>query len=179
MFETGFVRKAVPVALAFGVLAIWPLWVPAFYADLAMKIMILALFALSLELLVGQTGLVCFGQAAFFGIGAYAAAVLTPQTEAASLWTTAAAAVGAAGAYALLVGALSLRTKGVYFIMITLAFAQMAFFVAHDTDWVGGSDGIYLYFKPDASLFGWKPFDLDQGHTLYGLVWATLLGVSA
>lgn len=178
MLDPTFLRKAVPVALAFALLAAWPLWAPAFYAELAMKIMILAIFALSLELLVGQTGLVCFGQSAFFGIGAYAAALLTPQTEAASLWLTAAAAVGAAGAYALLVGALSLRTKGVYFIMITLAFAQMAFFVAHDTSWVGGSDGIYLYFKPDASVFGWKPFDLDQGHTLYGLVWACLLGVA-
>jgi branched-chain amino acid transport system permease protein len=62
----------------------------------------------------------------------------------------------------------------VYFIMITLAFAQMAYFVAHDTPLGGGSDGIYLYFKPDASIFGFKPFDLDAGNTLYYAVLASL-----
>jgi branched-chain amino acid transport system permease protein len=86
------------------------------------------------------------------------------------------AAIGAAAAYALAVGALSLRTRGVYFIMITLAFAQMAYYVFHDTPIGGGSDGIYLYFRPDASLFGWRPFDLDAGHTFYYAVLACLAG---
>ena len=66
----------------------------------------------------------------------------------ASLLVALAAVIVASGLFALVVGALSLRTKGVYFIMITLAFAQMAFFVAHDTPLGGGSDGIYLYYKP-------------------------------
>ena len=56
--------------------------------------------------------------------------------------------MGCAAAYALVVGALSLRTRGVYFIMVTLAFAQMAYFVFHDTALGGGSDGIYLYIRP-------------------------------
>jgi len=137
---------------------------------------VLAIFALSLELLVGQTGLICFGQAAFFGIGAYTVALATPQSEPASLWWILPASMLAAGLYALAVGALSLRTKGVYFIMITLAFAQMAYFVFHDTTFGGGSDGIYLYFKPDASLFGWKPFDLEIGLTLYYFTLVCLVG---
>ena len=58
--------------------------------------------------------------------------------------------MGSAAAYALVVGALSLRTRGVYFIMVTLAFAQMAFFVFHDTALGGGSDGIYMNIQPDA-----------------------------
>jgi branched-chain amino acid transport system permease protein len=95
--------------------------------------MVFALFALSLELLVGHTGLVCFGQAAFFGIGAYAAVLLAPQGDAPSLLWLLPASVLAAAAYALFVGALCLRTKGVYFIMVTLAFAQMAYYVVHDT----------------------------------------------
>ncbi len=172
----GLSLKALPVLLGFLVLALLPLILSGFYVELTMKIMILALFALSLELLVGQTGLVAFGHAGFFGIGAYAAALLTPQAGGASLWWLLPAAMGAAGLYALAVGALSLRTKGVYFIMITLAFAQMAYFVFHDTPLGGGSDGIYLYFKPEVKLGGLQLLDLDAGHTYYYFVLACLVG---
>ncbi len=168
--------RAAPLLLAFVALAVFPAVGAKFYVDLAVKIMILAIFAMSLELLVGQTGLVSFGHAAFFGIAAYAAALLTPQNEAASLWLLLPASVGAAAAYALAVGALSLRTRGVYFIMITLAFAQMAYYVFHDTAFGGGSDGIYLYFRPDTSIGGWRPVDLDAGHAFYYLVLGCLAG---
>jgi branched-chain amino acid transport system permease protein len=171
--------RTAPVALAFLLLALLPLGLSEFHTGLVMKIMILALFALSLELLVGQTGLICFGHAAFFGIGAYAVALLSPSDAAASLWLTLPVSLAAAGVYALLVGALSLRTQGVYFIMITLAFAQMAYFVVHDTALGGGSDGIYLNFRPDASIGGFKPFDLDTRPTLYYAVWACLLATAA
>jgi len=177
--DAAILRRAVPVLLALLLLAVFPSFAGKFYVDLAVKIMILAIFALSLELLVGQTGLVCFGHAAFFGIAAYVAALLTPKSEAASLWLLLPAAIGAAAAYALAVGALSLRTRGVYFIMITLAFAQMAYYVFHDTPLGGGSDGIYLYFRPDASIFGLQPFDLDRGHTFYYAVLACLAGTFA
>ncbi len=163
---------AFPVAV-FAALAVLP-WVSGQYGvDLVAKVMVYALLALSLELLVGTTGLVCFGQAAFFGIGAYAAVLLSPQGEPASLVWLALAAVGAAALFALLVGALSLRTRGVYFIMVTLAFAQMAYFIVHDTPLGGGSDGIYLTLKP--TLGAW--LDLGQPLTLYGVTLATLLAV--
>ena len=174
-FDRSLVLRAVPLLVALAALVAFPAFGGKFYLDLAVKIMILAIFALSLELLVGQTGLVSFGHAACYGIAAYVAAMLSPKTEAASLWLVLPAAVGAAAAYALAVGALSLRTRGVYFIMITLAFAQMAYYVFHDTP-VGGSDGIYLYFRPDASVLGWRPFDLDAGHTFYYAVLACLVG---
>jgi branched-chain amino acid transport system permease protein len=164
-----------PLLLAFILLVAFPAFGGKFYVDLAVKIMILAIFALSLELLVGQAGLVSFGHAAFFGIAAYVTAILTPRTEAASLWLVLPAAIAAAAAYALAVGALSLRTRGVYFIMITLAFAQMAYYVFHDMPIGGGSDGIYLYFRPDASVLGWRPFDLDAGHTFYYAVLACVV----
>jgi branched-chain amino acid transport system permease protein len=175
LVDATVVLRALPLLAALVVLAVFPAFGGKFYVDLAVKIMILAIFALSLELLVGQTGLVCFGHAAFFGIAAYVAAMLTPKTEAASLWLLAPAAIAAAAAYALAVGSLSLRTRGVYFIMITLAFAQMAYYVFHDTPLGGGSDGIYLYFRPDAAIFGWRPFDLDSGHTFYYAVLACLV----
>jgi branched-chain amino acid transport system permease protein len=176
LIDAATLLRAAPLLLALVLLAVFPAFGGKFYLDLAVKIMILAIFALSLELLVGQTGLVCFGHAAFFGIAAYVAALLTPKSEAASLWLVLPAAIGVAAAYALAVGALSLRTRGVYFIMITLACAQMAYYVFHDTPTGGGSDGLYLYFRPDPSIFGWRPFDLDAGHTFYYAVLACLAG---
>jgi len=172
--DAAILLRAAPLLAALLLLAVFPVFGGKFYVDLAVKIMILAIFALSLELLVGQTGLVSFGHSAFFGIAAYVAALLTPKSEAASLWLLMPAAIGAAAAYALAVGALSLRTRGVYFIMITLAFAQMAYYVFHDTALGGGSDGIYLYFRPDAAVFGWRPLDLDSDHVFYYSVLACL-----
>ncbi|WP_088159467.1 branched-chain amino acid ABC transporter permease [Achromobacter xylosoxidans] len=145
-----------------------------YYTGLAIKIMIYGIFALSLQLLVGGAGLVSLGHAAFFGIGAYVAALLSPESEAAGLWWLLPAALLAAAAYALATGALALRTRGVYFIMVTLAFSQMAYYVFHDTKIGGGSDGIYLYFRPELSLGGWLPFDLGEARTFYFFVLACL-----
>jgi branched-chain amino acid transport system permease protein len=163
------------VVAAFAMLALWPLVAGQYGVDLVTKIMVFAVFALSLELLVGSTGLVCFGQAAFFGIGAYAVVVLTPVDAPAPLALLLPACVLAAAAYALFVGILSLRTKGAYFIMVTLAFAQMAYYVVHDTPLGGGSDGIYLNSKP--ALGTW--LDLDKPLVLYGFTLACLAGVFA
>lgn len=165
--------KTIFVIACFAALALWPLGAGSYGIDLVTKIMIYAILALSLELLVGTTGLVCFGQAAFFGIGAYAAVLLSPQSEPAGLWWLLPACVLAAGLYALAVGALSLRTRGVYFIMVTLAFAQMAYYVVHDTPLGGGTDGIYLMMKP--AIGPW--LDLDKPLAMYGftLAWLALV----
>jgi len=158
----------------FTILALFP-WLGggSYSIDLMTKIMIFAILALSLELLVGSTGLVCFGQAAFFGIGAYAAVILSGEDAAASVLWLMPASVLAAAVYALAVGALSLRTQGVYFIMVTLAFAQMAYFVVHDTPLGGGTDGVYLYFRP--TLGEWLV--LDDPVTMYMFSLVCLIGV--
>ena len=171
-------RYALPL---FGLLllALYPLVGGNYGTDLVAKIMIFAIFALSLELLVGSTGLVCFGHAALFGIGAYAAVLLAPESEPAALWWIIPAAVGASAAYALFMGALSLRTKGVYFIMVTLAFAQMAYFVIHDTPLGGGTDGIYLYVKPVLAVGDTVLIDLDKPAVFYGFTLASLVAVYA
>jgi branched-chain amino acid transport system permease protein len=166
--------KLLFVAIAFGALALYPLVAGKFGIDLITKIMIFAIFALSLELLVGGTGLVCFGQAAFFGIGAYAAVKLSPESDAASLFWLLPASIVLAGLYALAVGALSLRTKGVYFIMVTLAFAQMAYYVVHDTPLGGGTDGIYLNVKPSLGFLGGL-ISLDNPVTFYLFTLAMLV----
>ena len=165
--------KLITVLCAFGALALLPLVAGSYGLDLVTKIMIYAILALSLELLVGTTGLVCFGQAAFFGIGAYAAVLLSPQDSSPSMLWLLPACMAAAALYALAVGALSLRTKGVYFIMVTLAFAQMAYFIVHDTPLGGGTDGIYLYMAP--VLGSW--LDLSEEKTLYAVTLACLVAV--
>ena len=165
--------KLLFVVLAFALLALWPLAAGNYGIDLVTKIMVYAIFALSLELLVGGTGLVCFGQAGFFGIGAYATVLLSPADAPASIAWLLPACVLLAGLYALAVGALSLRTKGVYFIMVTLAFAQMAYYVVHDTPLGGGTDGIYLTMKP---VLG-RLLDLDKPLLLYGFTLLALLVV--
>ena len=132
--------------------------------DWMTKTMIYAIFALSLELLVGTTGLICFGQAAFFGIGAYAVVKFSADLDSPQIAFLLPISIVLAGVYAFFVGALSLRTKGVYFIMVTLAFAQMAYYVIHDTPVGGGTDGIYLYIKPN--LFG-IPIESSQSFYLF------------
>lgn len=160
------------VAASFLALALYPLVAGSYGIDLVSKIMVYAILALSLELLVGSTGLVCFGQAAFFGIGAYATVLLSPGYDPTAVWWLLPAAMAVAGLYALFMGSLSLRTRGVYFIMVTLAFAQMAFYVIHDTPLGGGTDGIYLNAKP---VWG-EWLNLDKPLVLYGFTLACLAG---
>ena len=161
-------------AIAVLVLAALPWWIGAYPQDLVVKIMIFAIFALSLELLIGTTGLVSLGHAAFFGIGAYLTVMLSPEFDAGSVWLLLPLAMLGAAAYALVVGALSLRTQGVYFIMVTLAFAQMAYFVFHDTPLGGGSDGIFLNVRPQLAVGDWVA-DFGDKRARYFLVLAGLV----
>ncbi len=169
---------AVPLVVVAALVA-FPLLASGFYLEFTTKVMILAIFALSLELLVGATGLVSLGHAAFYGIAAYAAVLLSPKYAAASVFWLLPAAIACSAAYALVIGALSLRTRGVYFIMVTLAFAQMAYYVFHDTKLGGGTDGIYLNAKPSVAAFGVPLLDLGKPLALYYVVLACLVLVFA
>jgi branched-chain amino acid transport system permease protein len=157
-------------------LALFPMIGATFYLQLVAKIMILAIFAMSLDLLVGFTGLVSLGHAAFFGLGAYTLMLLSPDYQAANFWLSLLAATGMGALAALVIGGLTLRTSGVYFIMVTLAFAQMFFYYATGSKRLGGSDGAYIYVKPDAAIFGWTPFDLGSRVQFYYVALAAMLG---
>ncbi len=167
------------LALAIVLLALFPLAGSAFYTELAAKVMILAIFAMSLDLLVGYTGMVSFGHAAYFGLGAYTLGLLAPKYEAASFWATLPLAVLAAGLAAFVVGLFVVRVRGVYFIMVTLAFAQMFYFVFHDTDFGRGSDGISMNFKPTAAIGSWAPFDLSNPVHGYYVVLVSMVAAYA
>jgi branched-chain amino acid transport system permease protein len=114
-----------------------------FYVDLFRRIMIFAIAALSLDLVLGYGGMVSFGHAAYLGVGAYAVGVLTYHgiDNGYVQW---ALAVAASAAVALVIGAVSVRTTGVSFIMITLAFTQMLYFLGISVEQYGGDDGMRL-----------------------------------
>jgi branched-chain amino acid transport system permease protein len=168
-------RLLLPLLLA--ALLAFPSFGSDFYVELVAKTLVLAIFAMSLDLLVGFTGLVSFGHAAYFGIAAYAVAMITPKYDPASLWLALPTAIIAAALAAFVIGLFVLRTKGIYFIMVTLAFAQMVFFLFHDTNLGGGSDGVNINFKPDAAIAGWTPFDLNEPGQLYYFIVAALVAV--
>ena len=156
--------------LAISLLALFPVFDSTFYTQLLSKVLIMAIFAMSLDLLVGYTGLVSFGHAAYFGLAGYALALLAARFEAVSLWWSLPASIGICVVFAVATGMLVLRTRGIYFIMVTLAFAQMLFFVFHDTKLGGGSDGIYIYTKPTMNLGDTVLVNLEKLDQFYWLV---------
>jgi branched-chain amino acid transport system permease protein len=156
------------------ILALIPVYVAAtgdaFALTLFTRVIILALAALSLNLIMGFGGMVSFGHAAYLGIGGYAVGILAKEGIGSGFlqWP---AAIVASAFYALVVGALSLRTRGVYFIMITLAFGQMIYYVAIGLDRYGGDDGLTIYHR---STFGGL-VDLNNKALFYYLCLALLL----
>jgi branched-chain amino acid transport system permease protein len=102
---------------------------------------------------------------------------MTPEYQAPGFWLSLAASMAVAAIASLVVGLLVLRTSGIYFIMVTLAFGQMAYYYVHDSRTLGGSDGKYIYVRPALELFGWKPFDLENPAHFYYLVLALMVFV--
>ncbi|MCB1756067.1 MAG: branched-chain amino acid ABC transporter permease [Gammaproteobacteria bacterium] len=149
----------------------------AFILQKLTTIIILAIFAMSLDLLVGVTGMVSLGHALFFGAAGYVLALLAPEYEAANIWLVLPASLAFSGVLALLVGLLSIRTSGVYFIMVTLAFGQMGFYLVNDAAFAGGSDGMYLMMKPEVSLGGINLLDLENRQTFFYLCLACMVAV--
>ena len=133
-----------------------------FYLGVASRIVIYAVAATSLNLLLGYGGMISLGHAAFFGLGAYASAILLAEGVNSGLIQLLVIALSA-GVAALAIGAISLRTRGVYFIMITLAFAQMLFYLANSMKGYGGDEGLTV--RTRALLPG--GLDLHHPGTLY------------
>jgi branched-chain amino acid transport system permease protein len=139
-----------------------------YYVSTAGRIVVFAIAATSLNLVLGYGGMVSFGHAAFFGLGAYATGVMISEgvtNAGADLAVT----LGLSASAALVIGAISLRTRGVYFIMITLAFGQMLFYLANSIKGYGGDEGLTL--RARSTLFG---LDLKDAPTFYYLALAVL-----
>jgi branched-chain amino acid transport system permease protein len=150
-----------PVTLALG---------QGFYIDLVRRIMVFAIAAISLNLILGYGGLVSFGHAAYLGVGGYAVAIFAfyGVNDGFVQWGT---AIGASAIVALAIGAVSIRTSGVYFIMITLAFTQMLYYLGISIEEYGGDDGIRLKARSQFPLI-----DLSDGLQFYYLVLVLMLG---
>jgi branched-chain amino acid transport system permease protein len=151
--------------------AAFPAVAGAYPVKLLQEILIWGIFAMSLDLLMGYSGMVSFGHSAFFGIGAYVAA-LALKTSPGILSALALPAVAAALA-ALVIGFCSIRTSGVYFIMLTLAFSQMFYAYAFQVAWLGAEDGIVGV--PRSRLLG---LDLANA-TAFHLFLVALVGLAA
>lgn len=142
-----------------------------YWPNVFMRTMIWAIAAISLNLILGFGGMVSFGHAVYLGIGAYSVGILA-YYEVNNGWVQLLTALLACGVIALIFGAISLRTRGVYFIMITMALAQMLYFLAISADEYGSDDGLVIYERSD---FGLSFFDLDDRLTLYYSIFAVLL----
>ena len=173
--------RGVQIAMGLGLIALlaFPFVGTDFYTQMVTRMLIMAIFAMSLDLLQGVTGLVSLGHAAYFGLAGYALAFLTPQGDAISIWWSLPVAVLASALASLIIGFFVVRTHGIYFIMVTMAFAQMVFFLFFDNKVLGGSDGLYINFKPSAQVFGFTLFDLDSKITFYYITLAFALLVYA
>jgi branched-chain amino acid transport system permease protein len=172
---TGNLRVAL-IGGTLGAFALLPLLTQAtgttYYNDVALRIMILAIAAVSLDFVMGYGGLVSFGHAGYLGVGAYAVAILTHHGVH-NGFVHLAVAIAASAATALVIGLISLRTAGLHFIMITLGFGQMIYFLGISVDTYGGEDGTNLAQPSDLGPL----LDLGKGLTLYYVALATLVVV--
>jgi branched-chain amino acid transport system permease protein len=141
-----------------------------FYLDLLRRVMIFAIAAISLNLILGYGGMVSFGHAAYLGIGAYAVGVLSHHGID-NGWLQWAVAIGASALVAAAIGSISVRTSGIYFIMITLAFTQMLYYLGVSLAEYGGDDGMRLRVRSEFSGL----IDLNDPTAFYYLVFAILV----
>ena len=167
-------RETIVCVLIFLLLAMVPaiaaLTDVPFYLDLARRMMILAIGALSLNLIMGYGGMISFGHAVFIGIGAYTVGICA-EHEIVSGYIQWPLALIISAMFAVVFGAISLRTRGVYFIMITLALAQMMYFLGVSLDRYGGDDGLPLAEPSNFSGL----IDLSEKTSLYYLVFGLLI----
>jgi branched-chain amino acid transport system permease protein len=140
-----------------------------FYLDLATRLVCLSIAAVSLNLILGYGGMISFGHAAYIGIGAYCVGIPV-YYDFTSGFLHFPLAIVICAVFALITGMLCLRTKGVYFIMITMAFAQMVYFFIVSLDEYGADDGLTIYYRSEFPLI-----DLEDGVTLYYVCFVSLL----
>ena len=159
-----------PVLAFFVVFSIFPWVVP--YKSLAAQVLIYGLFALGFNLLYGYTGLLSFGSAAYWGLGAYGTGIAIAKLGVTSLWLSLGMGLLAAGIGGALIGSFCLRRRGIYFAMLTLAFAQLLYFIGfHLADWTGGDDGLRGITVPALWLPGITiPLDTSARFYYFALV---------
>ncbi|HXL69271.1 MAG TPA: branched-chain amino acid ABC transporter ATP-binding protein/permease [Xanthobacteraceae bacterium] len=172
-----FPRRPVVILLAllFVAALLLPQFAGIYGVKFATRVMVLAILVVSLDFLIGVTGLVSFGHAMFFGLGAYGLYFLSPISDPANALIAFPMIVAATALAAAVVGAFAVLTRGFYFIMVTLAFGQMLFSLFHDTRLAGGSDGAYVNVKPVIAVAGTTLLDLGHRVSFYYFCLAALV----
>nr|WP_246700517.1 branched-chain amino acid ABC transporter ATP-binding protein/permease [Variibacter gotjawalensis] len=152
-----------------------PMFVGTYGVKFITRVIVLAIFVLSLDLLIGITGLVSFGHAMFFGLGAYVVWCLSPDAAAANILLVFPAAIVLVALAAAVIGSLAVLTRGFYFIMVTLAFGEMMYSFFHETRYAGGSDGAYVNIKPSLQIGGKMLLDFEHRLSFYYFCLAMLV----
>jgi branched-chain amino acid transport system permease protein len=168
-------RALILLACILGLFLALPFFVGPYGMKFATRLVILSIFVVSLDFLLGLAGLVSFGHAAFFGVGAYAVFFVSSDEGAANVFVALGAGVALAAVCALAIGAFACLTRGFYFIMVTLAAGQMMYSLFHDTDIAKGSDGAYINIKPDLTIAGHTLIDFDDRKTFFYVCVALLV----
>lgn len=170
-------RRGIVTLAVFAVIGLMPVLGPAlgqpFYVDVFTRVMIWGIAAVSLNLILGYGGMISFGHAAYLGLAGYTIGIMSDAgiDNGFLQWPLALAVCGLA---ALIIGAICLRTRGLYFIMITLAFGQMIFFLAVSSDRYGSNDGLPIYARSEFGVGG-AEFDLGNGTLFYYVTFVLLL----
>jgi branched-chain amino acid transport system permease protein len=155
------VTRLTPYIIIGLILIVLPPFLPLYAQDLVAKILVFAIFAMSLDIIYGYAGLWSFGHAIFFGVGGYTAAKLMVDYNIASFWVSAPCSIVIVGFIAAIVGFVALRTSGIYFLLITFALGQMFYSIAWKWKWLsrGGIEGIPGLSRPDIGIqgFTWSP----------------------
>jgi branched-chain amino acid transport system permease protein len=148
-------RRFAPHAIGLFLFGVLPLFLPVYLQSLLTKVLIFSMFAMSLDILMGYTGLLSLGHAAYLGVSAYTVAILIKKVGITSFWVAAPAGILAAGLIAAVFGFIALRTSGIYFMLVTMALSMLLYSVAEKWDSVtNGTYGIMNIFRPDLGIPG-------------------------
>lgn len=153
-----FLIQSVPYLLGCVIFTILPPFLPLYVQSVMTKVLIFAVFAMSLDIVMGYTGLFSLGHAAFFGVGGYTAAILIKKCDILSFWIVAPSSILMASLFAALLGLIALRVSGIYFLLVTFALSMLLVSLASKWYWIRGTDGMAGILRPDIGLpwFHWN-----------------------
>ena len=151
-YRLAFFHRYGPYIIALAVFLGMPPFLPMYLQSMLTKVLVFSLFAMSLDLIMGYTGLLSLGHAAFFGVGGYMAAIFIKNFEITSFWIAAPAGIIVAAIFAAALGLIALRVSGIYFLLVTFALSMLMYSVALKWNYVNGIYGMAGISRPDLGL---------------------------
>ena len=154
----GLLAQYGPYIIGGIIFLIIPIFLPMYVQSVMAKVLVFAIFAMSLDVIMGYTGLLSLGHAAFFGVGGYTAAILIKKCGISIFWVVAPLSILVAALFAAILGIIALRVSGIYFLLVTFALSMLLVSIASKWYWVHGTDGLAGIVRPDLGLpwFTWN-----------------------